>query len=115
MDMSRRVSSQACQFSTIASDLTALISNQKQVGAVDGPRDSDKRGAANEVRYEQIDDLRTQETWRFTRGAQASWGGSPGDSAAKSKGVVSRLGKEAEPVSHRRGCRDGIKRVSDRV
>lgn len=36
-DMSRGVSSQACPFSTIASVLTALISNQKQVGAVDGP------------------------------------------------------------------------------
>lgn len=41
--MSRGVPLQTCAFSTIASVLTTLISNESQVGMVDGPRDSDKK------------------------------------------------------------------------
>lgn len=48
--MIRGVPLQACTFPTIASFLTPLVRKQEQVGTVDGTRDSDKRGAANEQR-----------------------------------------------------------------
>lgn len=42
-DMSRGVPLQACAFPTIASVLTPLVCNEKQVGMVDGTRDSVKK------------------------------------------------------------------------
>lgn len=50
----------------IGLDISYQSATRRQSGIADGTRDSDKRGAGNKLRDEQIDDLRTQETWRFT-------------------------------------------------